>query len=245
MELIDYVRMLRRQWEWVLGLALVGSAAGLLYALMVPPSYQATSEMFVRSVPATQSSEAARSASQFTLDRMQTYAELVDTVGVARGVIDALDLEMNPDQFAGSVSASVPPDTFILYITAESSDPGTAATIANATATRLGLAIEDLERVSYGGKSPVDLTVSRPATAPGSPASPNRNLAITLGLLTGVGLGLLIASLREQARTHGLRMAVEQLRGGDLGQHREPLSPARERAVLADEHEQLLRRSRT
>ncbi len=244
MELIDYVRMLRRQWEWVLGLALVGSAAGLLYALTVQPSYQATAEMFVRSVPATQSSGAVKDASQFTLTRMETYAELVDTAGVARGVIDGLDLEINPDQFAAKVSASVPSDTFILNITATDADAGRAAAIANATATRLGLAIEDLERISSGGKSPVDLTVSRPATTPGSPASPNRNLAIALGVLTGVGLGLLIASLREQARTHGLRLAVEQLRG-DLGPNREPAYPGREHRVLADENEQFLRRARS
>lgn len=214
-ELIDYVRMLRRRWTWVVAFTLLGLAGGLLYVLNTTRTYEATTELFVASVAsangAASSSSSSQSAAQFTLSRMKSYATLVDTPGVARGVIDELGLRMTTQQLASRVSASVPTQTVVIQVTATDGNPGTAAAIANATGARLGLAIEDIERVPNGGKSPVQVTTTLPANPPGAPASPNRALALVLGLIAGLGLGLLAASLSEQAgsRRRGVTSAPD------------------------------------
>lgn len=200
MELIDYVRMLGRRWAWVVGFALAGLAAGLAWHLTTARTYTTTADLFVGSVSSgAPSSTTVSASSSFVLSRMPSYAQLVDSPGVTQGVIDQLNLAMTPGQVAGKLSASVPSKTVLLRITATDSQPARAADIANAAATRLGSAIEELESSANGGRSPVNITVTRPATAPGSPASPNRVLDVGLGLIVGLGLGLLAAAIRDQA----------------------------------------------
>lgn len=206
MELIDYLRMLGRRWRWVAALALLGLAGGVLYVLTAPKVYEATSEVFVGSVlsPGGGSASAAQSASQFTLARMQSYSALVDSTVVAQSVSEELGRPIDNGDFADQVSATVPDDTVLLRITVADGDPQVAADLANATAIRLGDTIESLEAPAAGQESPVNVTTTGPATAPGAPTSPNRPIGLALGVLAGLGLGLLTASVRDQAaRTPG------------------------------------------
>lgn len=203
MEVIEYLRMLGRRWGWVTGFTVLGVAAAVAWVLTAPKIYSATAEMFVGSVVSTpgtgESSAATQSASQFTLARMPSYAALVDSPIVARDVLDQLKLPLNVNQFASHVSASVPPQTVLLQVTATDRDPGTAASLANATATRLATAISQLETPPHGGSSPVDVTIAGTATTPSSPTSPNRKLVLGFGLIVGIGVGLFAATVRDQA----------------------------------------------
>lgn len=204
MEMIDYLRMLLRRWRWVVCFALVGWILGATWATVTPRVYEASASMFVG---LNDSGGDALSASRFTLDRMDSYAALVDSPEVTRAVKDELRLDAEPQEIAGAVSADVLGDTVVLDVTATAATPGRAANIANVAAARLGAVIQQVEAPSNGAVSPVKVTVTRPANAPGQPISPNTKLALVLGLVAGLGLGVLAAALRDQAASNGVQAA--------------------------------------
>lgn len=202
MELIDYARMLKKRWLWVTYGVIFGFLAAGTWATTAPNVYRASTELFFSSagVPGTsQETGAAQSASRFTLDRMQSYAALVDSPLLTRRIIDELDLSLTPDELANRLGAAVPAGTVVLRISASSRDAGTAADIANAAANALVEIILQLEGSTNGGQPPFRITVTGAAAAPQEPSSPDVRLAIGLGLVAGLGIGLVLASLREQA----------------------------------------------
>jgi succinoglycan biosynthesis transport protein ExoP len=201
MELIDYLRMLLRRWKWVVGFALVGWTLGALWATVTPRVYEASVLLFVGSSgPGTQGEQRDDlSASRFTLERMDSYAALVDSPDVTRTVSEELQLGMEPDDVANVLTATVLENTVVLNVTARGDQPAQTANIANAAAVRLGAVIELVEAPGTGAASPVNVTVTRPASAPERPISPNVRLSIALGLIAGAGVGLLVAALRDQA----------------------------------------------
>jgi succinoglycan biosynthesis transport protein ExoP len=206
MELIDYLRMLARRWRWVVGFALLGWVAGALWATLTPRVYEASTLLFVgNSGAAVSDAQDPLSASRFTLERMQSYAALVDSPEVTRAVDDELGLPGEPKDVADALSAGVLDDTVVLAITARGEQPAATASMANVAAARLGAVIQLVEAPGNGAASPIRTTVTQPADAPDSPVSPNVALALALGLAAGIGAGLLAATLREQAR------------GGDTG----------------------------
>ena len=202
MELIDYLRMLARRWKWVVGCALVGWILGAIWATVTPRVYEASVLLFVGSSGVTGTQGEDRddlSASRFTLERMDSYAALVDSPDVTRTVSEQLELGLEPDDVANVLSATVLDNTVVLNVTARGDQPARTANIANAAAARLGAVIELVEAPGTGAASPVNVTVTRPASAPETPISPNVRLAISLGLIAGAGVGLLVAALRDQA----------------------------------------------
>ena len=78
MELRDYLRVLRKQWILMAALLLVGVMAAAAYSLLVTKEYQASAKVFV----STQASDNVADLVQgnsFTQQRVQTYADLVNT----------------------------------------------------------------------------------------------------------------------------------------------------------------------
>jgi succinoglycan biosynthesis transport protein ExoP len=205
MELIDYLRMLARRWRWVVGCALVGWILGALWATVTPRVYEASVLLFVGNSGISGTEGENRddlSASRFTLERMDSYAALVDSPDVTRTVNDELQLGLEPDDIADVLTTTVLDNTVVLNVTARGDQPAETANIANAAAARLGAVIELVEAPGTGAASPVNVTVTRPASAPDQPISPNVRLALALGLIAGAGIGLVLAALRDQALGH-------------------------------------------
>ncbi len=203
MELIDYLRMLRRRWVVVLLCAFLGALGGIAWVKTTTPSYSATAESFVGvRLPAGVDNKtiSAQSGSQYVLDRMQSYAELVGSAAVAQPVIKALGVNESIDQFAAGVTASVPPKTVLLRVTAVSADPRTASRTATLTAQQLGSVIERYEGSGTTGGSFVTVTLTGPAEVPSARSGASPAMRIGLLLILGLGLGVLAASLIDQAR---------------------------------------------
>lgn len=194
MELIDYLRMLARRWRWVVACTLVGWLLGALWVAQTPRVYEASAQLFVGL-----RGDNDISASRFILERMDSYAALVDSSEVTRAVNDELKLVDESEDIAGLLSADVAGNTVELGVTATSDEPAVAASVANVAAARLGDLIEAVEAPGNGAASPVQVTVTRPASEPGGPISPNVKLALALGMVAGLGVGLLVAALRDQA----------------------------------------------
>lgn len=201
MELIDHLRLLGRRWTWIVAGLLLGALAAGGWAYLSPRSYASSTELFVGSVLNGQndSGGGSYSASQFVLGRMSTYAQLVDSPDIATSVDTRVGLGLSAAQFADSVTATVPPGTVLLRVTAHAATPEHAQDLAGATADALATTIETLEQDTSGGKQIVDATVTSPATAPTAPSSPDIPTGIGIGLAGGLVLGVLAATARDQA----------------------------------------------
>jgi capsular polysaccharide biosynthesis protein len=196
MELIDYVRMLGRRWQVWVSLLLVGTLAGTLYVVTAEKTYSATAEAFVAST--LQSPSGQRDARTLVLDSMASYSALIDSPSVIDGVLEDVPTNLTPGQLASRLSAVHIARTVVLRISATSSKPQLAAALSNAAAKRLAAAIVNLETAIPGGASSVRVVITKPATPPRNPSKPNKVLGIALGMLAGLGLGLVVASLRDQ-----------------------------------------------
>lgn len=198
MELIDYLRMLRRRWLFVVTFTVLGLLAATTYLTTTTRTYQASSELFFGN-DRIATVAGAQSTSNYTLDRMPSYAALIRSAAVLQRVRDQSGTGLSTGQLSSRVSASVVSKTVLLRVTAQDSDPARAVKIADAAALSLGAVVEQIERPAAGAASVITPTITSPATRPSSPSSPNRRLVLALGLVLGLGLGLLAAALRDQA----------------------------------------------
>ncbi len=87
-------------------------------------------------------------------------------------------------------------NTVLINVSVTDSSPVGAAAAAQAVANSLVKAVDQLETPKAGGTSPVHLSVVTPATAPGSPSSPNTRLNLVFGLLAGLVVGIGVALVR-------------------------------------------------
>ncbi|WP_166874676.1 polysaccharide biosynthesis tyrosine autokinase [Salinibacterium sp. ZJ450] len=197
MELRDYIRILRKSWILIVLLTLVGVGAAATVSLIQTPKYSATSKVFVSTQPGGSVSDLAQGNS-FTVQRVNTYSDLVATPIVLLPVIAELGLEISEGQLGEAITASAPLNTSIIEIAVTNSDPVLAADIANATSQSLTNVVDQIEKpLEDDAVSPVKLTLVQQATVPALPVSPNVPLNIALGLLVGLALGVGLAVLRE------------------------------------------------
>jgi capsular polysaccharide biosynthesis protein len=111
---------LRREWRTWGGLAALGAVLGLAFVVLVPSSSKA-SVLLLMAHPANLDSQSA----------MATDVSLLNTREVATRTVAALNLDMAPEAFQGTVSAE-PVTTEILSIAVSAPDDEAATARANA-----------------------------------------------------------------------------------------------------------------
>lgn len=197
MELRDYIRILRKSWVLIVLLTLAAVGAASAYSILQTPKFSATAKVFVSTQGTGTTSELQQGAT-FTVQRVKTYSDLVNTPIVLLPVISTLDLNIPADVLSEQITASAPLDTSIIDITVLDKDPVRAADIANAASQSLTAVVQEVETPeSADAISPVKLTPAQQATVPSIPVSPNVPLNIALGALVGLALGIGVAVLRE------------------------------------------------
>jgi capsular polysaccharide biosynthesis protein len=160
----------------------------------VQPTYTTTAQVFVAS------SGDGTGGSQFVNQRVPTYPDVARSQTVLGPVIDELSLTESVTDLRQRIETVNPPDTSQVDISVTDRDPGRAAAVANAVAERFSATVEDLEQ-RQDGVSPVDLTVTDPATVPSTPVFPAPALLLGLGLFVGLTLGAAAAVLRSRTDT--------------------------------------------
>lgn len=199
-ELRDYIRVLRKRWKFIVlltVLALVGAGAA---SVLATPQYEARTQLFV-STQASGTAVELLQGSNFTQQRVKSYADVVTSPVVLDPVISELGLEESPRSLAARISAEAPLDTVLINISVRDESPEQAARIANAVGESFTTVISELEEPTGDGSSPVRISTVDPADVPEAPVSPNTKLNLALGLLVGLALGVGAAVLRETLDT--------------------------------------------
>jgi succinoglycan biosynthesis transport protein ExoP len=193
-ELKDYIRVIRKRWQIIVAVMLVVMVGTALATAISPKVYEAQTRLFV----STQGGGGVNdlvSGSNFTQQRVKSYADVITTPNVLDPVIRILHLNTTAAKLADEITATVPLDTVLIEVAVTNSDPLVAAETADAVGKQFSAAVANLESVSADKASPVKVTVVSVPTVPTTPISPKptRNLALgmVLGLLLGLGLALL------------------------------------------------------
>jgi capsular exopolysaccharide synthesis family protein len=209
-----YLQILLKRWRIVLActVLVLGGAGTLTY--LTTPTYAANATAFVSISSAGTADASIYASSQFAMQRVASYTEVVKSPDTLQPVIDKLGLNMSVRQLRAVVSAENPVDTVLIKVSATDSDPLRAQAIVNAVSDQMGVNIERLETPrTPGGKSPVKVTTTVPSLAPQQPISPKIPLNLALGLLAGLALGVITAVIREQQDTTVKGDELEDLTG--------------------------------
>lgn len=196
LDLRGFLRAVVRRWLSIILLTTIGLGAGLALTALSTRWYEAGSQIFV-STRATSNIAELNEGSAFTQARVQSYASIIPSPRIAAPVIRELKLDLTPDQLAGRISAAVEFDTVLIDITVRDTDAARAARIANAVAEESSRQIVSLETSPGEQSAPVDIGITRVATAPSAPVSPRPLLNAAAGLFLGLLLGIALAVLRD------------------------------------------------
>lgn len=203
MELSDYLRLVRRNWSFILGCFLIGLLIAAAASMIVKPTYTSSTKLFV-AIQGSGSISELQQGNTFSQARVQSYVETVNTPAVLQPAIDTLGLQVSAAELSQRIQASSDLNTVIISIRAIDASPVQAAAIAQAVGNSLIAVINDIESPTQGGPSPVKLSVVTPASAPAAPSAPNAALYLAVGaiggLLCGVGLAFLRSTLDTKVR---------------------------------------------
>jgi capsular polysaccharide biosynthesis protein len=186
----DVLRVIRRRL-WVIALVasvMTGAVVGFSFAQT--PIYEASIKILVgQKRGITETPNDVVGLQQLT----QTMAEGVNSEPVAEAVIRQLDLRMSPEAFLeGHLSVRPISETQFIQVGYEDPSPERAQRVVNAVGDAFS---EQISEVSPSANA-ITATVWQRARIPEEPVSPNpmRNglLALTLGVMLGMGLAFLL-----------------------------------------------------
>ncbi|WP_167398994.1 Wzz/FepE/Etk N-terminal domain-containing protein [Arthrobacter pityocampae] len=187
MELIEYGRIFRRRWLLILAATICGVMAAVVVTGLATPRFDARAALFIR---ADSESSSSFENSQFVLQRVKSYPDLVDSPQVLTPVLQELKSSETLAELRERVSATNPAETVYVEVTASAGTAEEAATLANLVAANLRDVIRQLEGGDTVRNAAVEAFVTEPAVAPESVAAPNSVLNLAIGLLVGLAAGL-------------------------------------------------------
>ena len=161
--------------------------------------YESHARIFFSTTDQTPSE--AYQGGNFAIQRVTSYAHLVEGHELSARVIKRLKLDMTPEELDKKVTATAVPDTVILDITATDPDPKLARRIARVTSAEVRKTVSNLETPPGKAVAPIKATLIDSANLPDSPVSPRPLVNIALGFLLGLLLGAGLALLRELLAT--------------------------------------------
>ncbi|MDO5367531.1 polysaccharide biosynthesis tyrosine autokinase [Kocuria sp.] len=216
MTLRDYFDVLRKRWLVVAGLMLVGLLVGGVIALVIPPKYQATAQLYV-AIPTSDSAAELNQAATYLSRELKSYATLATTPFVLEPVADRPDVNESVAALEGMLSVTNPTATSLIDVAATAETPEKAQTVANAVADELTRGVSTLSPSVEGRDSTVRATtISRaelPASSSGLPAWSYPLIGLASGAVLGAILAFLVEGLDRRPRTV---QDLRQVRGAIL-----------------------------
>ncbi|ACZ89223.1 polysaccharide biosynthesis tyrosine autokinase [Streptosporangium roseum] len=188
MELLHYVRLVRRNWLFILLALIISVATALVVTENTPPKYVASTSMLISGQDRKGSLSTAYQAGALSAQRVKSYASLL----TSRRVVGQITAEEDVERLQKNITAEAIPDTVLLRATVTDTDPARAAQLANALSITFTQLIDQIERPSPNSRATIKITVVDQADVPKEPVSPkpliNLALALVIWLFTSIGL---------------------------------------------------------
>ncbi|HVX33026.1 MAG TPA: polysaccharide biosynthesis tyrosine autokinase [Solirubrobacterales bacterium] len=185
-----FARTLRRRWWVVLLCIVVATAAAVGITLHAEKKYAATTSLLLRVNPEVEPQRV-----------VDTNLQLLSLPNVASRTAERLP-DVSQAEIEEAISSEQQGESDIIKVRAETSDPDTAAEIANAYATEF---IAMRRTTPHQGPQTGAVQTVEQATPNSSPVSPKptRNVAfgVVIGLVLGIGLALLLEQLDRRVKS--------------------------------------------
>ena len=179
----------------IIACVLVVTGVAAVVTFRTTPLYESQAKLFVST--ADGSTDAAYQGSLFSMQRVASYADLVDGRELSMRVIQDLGLQVDAEELSEQITATVVPETVNLEIAVQDENPALAREIAASTSQQLIALIDELETPPGRANAPIKASVIDSASLPDSPVSPQPLRNIGLGVVLGLLLGLGLAVMRE------------------------------------------------
>jgi non-specific protein-tyrosine kinase len=193
----EYFRVLRKRWLVLLIAIAASVAVSAAFAFTATPKYEATAQLFISANDTGGLASDLQQGAQFSQDRVQSYADIINTPQITNPVAFRLAVGLTGPQISKEVSADAPLNTVLVNVHVLDTNALRAQRIANAVSAEFATYAANLEASADSTRAPVKVTVVKNAALPGSPASPRKGLDLGLGLIVGIMLGIGGAVLRE------------------------------------------------
>jgi capsular exopolysaccharide synthesis family protein len=195
-ELIDYVRIIRRRWALIL-VVLIACLAGSVGATKLQtPRYAASTRLLVSGSSSVSAIDEI-SRRQLAIQRATAFAQIAGTAPAVKAAYDAANAAAGPFHKAGypSLSATADGTDPFIVIRVTDVDKYRAQAVANAVVATLPSVVSRLDQAPSA--TPEELSTLEPAGLPGKPYSPNPKKNLLLGFVVGLALGLGSGFVRE------------------------------------------------
>lgn len=250
MEIRDYLSIARRNWVLIAALTLLGLLCAGLASVLIKPTYTSETQLFV-AIQNSGSVQELQQGNTFSQARVQSYVKTATTPVVLQPAIDSLGLDQSPVELGKRIKATTDLNTVLINISVTDNSPVQAAAIAQAVGDSLIRTVENLEKPSSDGASPIKLSIITPAVAPSHPSAPDVRINLIVGLLVGLTAGLAAALLRStmDSRIRGesdlRRVTNAPLLGGIAFDPRASKSPLLTQAAHQSNRSESFRQLRT
>jgi capsular exopolysaccharide synthesis family protein len=198
MELLGYLKALRKNWWIVLVVTAVGVGLAGGLAARTTPKYVSTLSFFVSTKQSTPSGLLA--GDQYAQQRVGSYVILISQERVAnlvladpnvKKVLSDTHVTMSAAALANEIGASAETNTVILNAQVTDTSTERAQVIATSLATQFVSLVKVIDPA-------VELQLIAGPTLNSKAVSPKTSLDLSLGLLIGLALGIAIAVLRDR-----------------------------------------------
>ena len=193
-QLKEVLRMLRKRVGLILILtALAVIAAGVMSYFVMPPIYQASTQLLVNK---TQSEQPLYSPGevQTNLQLINSYNVIMKSPAILDQVIDELGIDLTVAELNEKMTVSSEEDSQVVNLTVQDTNPQMAADIANETAEVFRekiFTLMNIDNVNILSKAKVE---ENPAPIKPKPLL-NMALALVVGLMLGIGIAFLLEYL--------------------------------------------------
>lgn len=189
----DLLGIIRRRLWVILTVTTLLVAAAVGISFLLTPKYEASTRILVGQKQGTANSYSLGSDVQGLQQLTQTLATVASGRPIAEAVIEQQKLSVDPETFQDRLDVQQIPETQVVQIAYEDSDPERARRIANALGDVFSERISEVSPEASG----VTATVYERAALPAEPTSPNIPLNVLLALALGLVLGTVLTLLLD------------------------------------------------
>lgn len=194
MTLYELARLVLRRWLVIVVCTVLGLAAALVLAFVMPKSYSVQTQLFVSSLGASAADRVQNG--EYARNRVSSYADLAKSPAVLDVVRADLGLTTPYYAMVTEVEAENPLDTAVINITVRDSSKQRAFEVAEQISKVMGPVVNRLE-TSDGVAPPVKISVVQPPLPPTEPDGLSKKVFALIGLVVGLAVGIGIAHVRE------------------------------------------------
>ncbi len=190
---LSYYTRLARRWAWmvILGIIICGGATYVI-SKQIPPVYQASATLIINLESSTSAYDNVN-ASQLAAT---AYAPLLTNPEVLKPIL-AQHPELTLQQLSTMITVKVQPNTSLIELDVDNSDPALAAELANEIGQSFAFYVQTHLFASYTKIQLLSTVQIVPAETPTEPIRPKPLTYAGIGALVGLGLALSLIVIFE------------------------------------------------